>query len=63
MFQKFANMAASGKQFSCPLGMGGKQELFGMTDSNSGGEGDGQKHWSKKFVKIIQNNTIFILPC
>ena len=44
MFQKFANMAASGKQFSCPLGMGGKQELFGMTDSNSGGEGGGQKH-------------------
>ena len=44
MFQKFANMAASGKQFSCPLGMGGKQELFGMTDSNSGREGGGQKH-------------------
>ena len=43
MFQKFANMAASGKQFSCPLGMGGKQELFGMTDSNSGGEGCGRK--------------------
>ena len=27
-----ANMAARGSQLSCPLGVGGKREVFGMTN-------------------------------
>lgn len=30
-FDVLANMAASASQCSCPLGMGCKQQLFGMT--------------------------------
>ena len=29
--KKLANMAGSAGQFSCPSGMGGNWELFGMT--------------------------------